>query len=868
MVGLVLVTHSRKLAEALRELVLHWTSPHFPIAVASGVGENHEELGTDAVHIAEVLRPFCEGDGAVVLMDMGSAVLSAEVALELLDPVHREKVRLCAAPLVEGVVAAAVQANAGSDLDTIASESLRALAPKEEQLRSGHLQPAQNVVATPSGLAAMDEMLLVVENEHGLHTRPAAALVQAASKYSAEIEISNETAGRGPASARSLSSVALLQVRKGDRIKVRARGYDAEAALREIFLLVTNCFGEVSQPAAKAGNGTVAATVASPATLASAPESASVMGTAASDGIAAGPLLSLRSALPAGKDGPADEPGVELSRLINAMHRVQRQLSRQASQLQSSLGDAAQILAAQALILNDPVLKERAKSLLYGGILTAARAWRLLTDELADSYQAMDDPYSRERAADVRDIAGRVLGELGGQQVPVSISPKQPSILFAPELLPSEAVVCDPNQVLGVITSYGSSTSHSAILLRTLGIPMVVGVGELNGAAGTGQVIAMDGGTGEVWLEPTETVLRNIENRKLEWRNRRQAAERLAGQPSVTLDGKRIEVLVNVGSAVDAMFAARSGAEGVGLLRSEVSFFASKNAPQEEEQRQLLRKVLDPLPAEIPVVVRTLDVGGDKPLQFFDQAEEHNPFLGVRGIRLCLKHPEFFLGHLKAILLAGRGRNLWVIFPMVSVAQELEQARELLQEAHLHLKAEAKPHVWPVKVGVMVEVPAAALMAEQLAEVAEFFSIGTNDLTQYVLAAERGNGELTGLQDALHPAVLRLIKVVVQGAKTRGRHVAVCGDAASDPVAAAVFVGLGVHSLSVRPNQVAEIKALFRRVQYSGVEKLASAALAARDAAQVRDLAKQFLERHNLDRSSKTYAMPVSRDVSQDRSLM
>jgi phosphoenolpyruvate-protein kinase (PTS system EI component) len=208
-----------------------------------------------------------------------------------------------------------------------------------------------------------------------------------------------------------------------------------------------------------------------------------------------------------------------------------------------------------------------------------------------------------------------------------------------------------------------------------------------------------------------------------------------------------------------------------------------------------------------------------------------------------LKYPEFFLAHLKAILQAGEGRNIWVMFPMVSVIKEFEQARELLQQAHLQLEADARPHVWPVRIGAVIEVPAAALLAHQLAESAEFFSIGTNDLTQYVLAAERGNGELATLQDALHPSVLRLIQFVVEGAKSRGRHVSICGDAASDPVAAAIFMGLGLHSLSVRPNQVAEVKALFRRVVCSGTEELAAEALGARDAAQARELATRFLER-------------------------
>jgi phosphocarrier protein FPr len=357
-----------------------------------------------------------------------------------------------------------------------------------------------------------------------------------------------------------------------------------------------------------------------------------------------------------------------------------------------------------------------------------------------------------------------------------------------------------------------------------------------------------------VWLEPGKEILANLEVRKQEWRRRRKAAETLAARSCVTRDGARMEVLANVGNAADAVVAARHGAEGVGVLRSEMLFLSRREPPTEAEQEEALRAIFTPLPPARPIVVRTLDAGADKPLPFLPQPEEHNPHLGVRGIRLLLQHPTFFLTHLRAVLSAGAGRDLGVMFPMVSELHEVDRACALLAEAHAQLKAQGKPHAWPVRVGAMVEVPAAALLAERLADRAEFLSIGTNDLTQYVLAAERGNTSLSDFQDALHPAVLRLVKTVIEGARKRERHVSVCGDAASDPAAAAVFCGLGIRSLSVRPNQVPEIKARFGQLQASELAGIAAQALEARNAAEVRALAEQFL--HTYPRGAYSPSRP------------
>ncbi len=820
MVGLVLVSHSKKLAEAVRELVLQMTAPDFPVAVAGGVGDNHDELGTDAVHISEVLQQLSCPEGILVLMDLGSAVLSAETALELFDSA-KYPIRLCSAPLVEGAVAAAVQAQAGGTLDKVAQEAELGLAAKRQQLgveSVAELPPAatQSLTGTPDKTA---ELVLEIHNQHGLHARPAAALVQTASRFSAIVEITNLSASRGPASARSLTSLSLLNVRRGDRIQVLCSGKDCDAALQAIRDLAAANFGDKldAEPLPK------------PAASKPATEDRGFPG---SDGIAIGPLVALQAMKISVDDAPAAEPATEMAKLTAAMDAIRLELQRAKSQ-----EGVNAILEAQALILSDPAVLQKLQSSVQNDKLSAARAWANVTRELAAEYEAMDDSYLRERAADIRDIAQRVLRQMKGIDSHPPICPQTPAILFTDELLPSEASVCDPKQVLGVITIKGSATSHSAILMRTLGIPMIVGAVGI-GEADTGKTVAIDGSSGEFWINPDIPRARLSQLIQLQLERKKQS-QRARTEPSITADGVRIEILANVGNARDSRVAAENGAEGVGLLRTEFLFLSRKEAPTEDDQFHALREICEPISG--PIIIRTLDVGADKPLPFLPQPQEHNPYLGMRGIRLSLHSPELFLPHLRAILRAGVGHEIWLMFPMIALQHEAQQALALLDEAHHQLQACNITHAWPIQRGVMIEVPSAALLAGQLAEDLDFFSIGTNDLTQYTMAAERGNANVADLQDALHPAVLRLMKSVVEGAEKRHRHVSVCGDAASDPLAAAIFAGLGIHSLSVRPNQCAEIKALFRGLEIAGLQETAAQSLHLHDAPEVRSLVAEYL---------------------------
>ncbi|MDR3436743.1 phosphoenolpyruvate--protein phosphotransferase [Telmatospirillum sp.] len=829
MIGIVLVSHSKALAVAIRELVLQMVGQDFPVVVAAGVGDDHLEIGTDAVHIAEVLQPFCDGDGAVVLMDLGSAVLSAQTALELLDAEGvadiADKIRLCPAPIVEAAVAAAVQAKAGATLDAVADEARMALAAKEAQLGIEDSAPA---IPAPTGGEPARTLDIVIENPHGLHARPAANLVQLVSRFQSDIRLTNLTSGRGPTSARSLTGVGLLQARKGDMVRFSVQGFDEETALQRLRELAATRFGE--------GEDTIPV-ARSAETRPDVPPSGGAAGVAASEGIAIGRPLRLAAALTEPADYPPGTPDDERRRLDDALRRVADEIGHSAT----DGGDAAKIFAAQALMLSDPILVEAAHARIAQGQVSALAAWRAESASVAGSYAAMEDEYLRARAADLRDIAVRVARVLAGETQTTKISPNPPAILLTDELLPSEAMACDPQTVLGVLARAGSPTAHAAIIMRTLGIPMVVGAKSIDPEAlAAVSVLAIDGATGEVWADPESVVLSEIERRRGAALAERAAFEKARHDPAVTLDGCGVEVLANVGNAADATAARENGAEGVGLLRTEFLYLTRTEMPTEDQQTQALAAVLANL-GPGPVVIRTPDIGADKPLAFMASAEEHNPFLGVRGLRLSFRHPGFFASNLRAILRAGLETDVWIMFPMVTSPEEMSQARDFAETAHRDLEKGGVPHRWPVKLGMMVEVPAAALMAERFARQADFFSIGTNDLTQYILAAERGNGDLESLQDAVHPAVLRAIRAICDRASEACCHLSVCGDAASDPLAAALLIGSGVRSLSVRPNQVAAIKAQIRRVSTVTLRELADKARQCDNSVEVRQLAREVL---------------------------
>jgi phosphocarrier protein FPr len=833
MVGIVLVSHSRALAESVRELVRSMTGPNLPLAIAAGAGDSHKELGTDAVEIAEAIVSVKGPDGVLVLMDMGSAILSSETALDLLDESVRANVRFCAAPFVEGAVAAGVTANLVAPLDDVAREALAALGQKQAALGGNPPAPAPGPVAPEKNGHATngaETIRVVVRNDHGLHARPAAQLIRETRPFQAEITVRNVTNRRGPVSVRSLSGLASLEILRGNEIEFAAKGDDAQVALEKIATLVGSGLGD-DLPAE---GEPVPAPRPSPPTSVAPKAARDPVGLGG--GIVVGRATYLGSARIEVPQGKVKDLEAEVARLRGAVASAQKTLEARCEKMKDSVGDKdAGIYEAQVVALQDPELADAAAGFIRATRVNAAAAWDRAHRQIAGRYEALSDPYLRERAVDLEDVGRQVLELLVGK--PARSLPSEPGIIIADNLTPQEVSQLDPKIVSGVIVLDGGPTAHSSILLRGLGLPAVV---QARGAfldvdLSTPVPVAFDGATGQIWLDPTAEFVTELEVRRADQRKREEDERRSSLYPAATTDGRCVEIFANIGDVSEVEAALDSGAEGVGLLRTEFLFLDREAAPTEEEQYTALRAIADRMRGK-PLIIRTLDAGGDKALPYLHMPGEENPFLGVRAIRLSFSHEEIFDAQLRAILRAGLERDVRIMFPMIASLSDLDRATECLEKVHLQLEKEKVPHLWPVKTGIMIEIPSAALLAEAMARQADFFSIGTNDLTQYTLAADRGNPGLASYHDALDPAVLRLISMVVEGARKHDRVVAICGEAASDERAAAVFVGLGVQELSLSSKKIPHLKACLRRQSFSGLQKLAYSALHCHNAAEVRRL--------------------------------
>jgi len=797
MIGLVIVSHSAKLAEGVCELAAQVAQGRVRLAPAGGTGDAASPIGTNAFLVAEAIRSLADTEAALVFADLGSAQLSAETALELLSQEQRAKVRLCPGPLVEGAVAAAGLAAAGAPIEEILAEL------------SGDARPS-GVLEAPQ---AAEEQTVKVTNPLGLHARPAARLVRLARRSPARITLENLTRGTGPASASSLTALLALEARFGDELRLRASGAGARAAVEELARWVASGCEEADKPPPPAEGR--------PSGLGHIP------GLPASEGIAIGPLVRIEPLAPSGEARTAADPGEERRRLEQALEEARRQTRRLGDWARREAGeDAAGIFDAQAAFLEDPALLEEASRLIERERLTAETAWDRVWREAWRRLGAVSDEYLRARAQDVADAGRRVLGALtGAARIP---APERPSILAAAELAPSQVNELDRERVLGVCLESSSAAAHSVILARALGIPLVAGVGPALAAVPDGTTVAIDGERGAVWIAPDEATVRELEERRKRWLAVRRAAQAGRLEPARTRDGRRIRVVANVNSVEGASEAVACGAEGVGVLRTEFLFLDRSRPPDEEEQVAVYKAVAEALDGR-PLVIRTLDVGADKPLPYVAASAEANPFLGRRGIRLTLAERDLFRTQLRAIARVAARYPVEVLLPMVACLEEVREAKE-------EIAAVGREQGVRLKVGVMIEVPSAVALAPELAREADFFSIGTNDLVQYVMAADRTNPHVAALADALHPAVLRLVRDAVRAAHEAGISVALCGELASDPPAAALLVGLGIDEFSVSAPLIARIKQAISAVSAAEAEALARRALELDSAAAVRAL--------------------------------
>jgi phosphocarrier protein FPr len=835
MVSLVFVSHSKQLAESLVGLVRQMAGEEVKIGVAAGAGEDHNEFGTDAAQIAEVIQEVDSPDGIVILMDLGSAILSAEMAMELLPEDVRRRVHFCPAPLVEGAIAAGVQASLGNDPQTVCREACQALQPKAEQLHYGQPTPAPAPPTTPIEVSgATESVVLELTNAHGLHARPAARFVQTASRFKADVRVSNLTTGGPSVSAKSLNALATLGALHGHKIQIQAQGEQAHEAVQALKKLVEERFGEAAIAPPQPVPPSVQVTEPQPA------DERILRGLPVSEGVAVAPVFHYESLPPQIPDYQPEDSRAEWQKLQTALEKVRRSILERQREMVSRVGEEeAAIFEAHALLLSDEELLENARALIEKRHYNAALAWKESVETIVARFQALADDYLKQRAVDVQDVGNQVLRELSGE-VHEKIQFSEPVILVADDLTPTETASLDLERVQGIALLSGGATSHSAILARSLGIPAVTGLPMRIKQIPQQTLVGLDGFKGEVLIQPDAEAQKTLAEKRKRWLEEKQRLLASTHQAAVTADGLSIEVAANVGNLADAQAAVQNGADGIGLLRTEFLFLTRQTPPTEDEQYQAIHQIGLTMQGK-PVIVRTLDVGGDKPLPYINQQPEANPFLGVRALRLSLQRLDLFRTQLRAILRAGADTHLRIMFPMVASIEEVLQANQFLQTVHRELEEEGLPHRWPIETGIMVEIPSAAIAADTFAPHVAFFSIGTNDLTQYTMAAERGNPQLNYLNDALHPAILRLIAQVTAAAEKHGKWVGVCGELAGDPAAAPILIGLGVRELSVNTAAIPRIKAIVRALTTARAQEIARQVLDCPNAVEVRRLATDFL---------------------------
>lgn len=534
----------------------------------------------------------------------------------------------------------------------------------------------------------------------------------------------------------------------------------------------------------------------------------------------------------------------EINRFERALASTRTQLLDVQRRVSAALGaEEGGIFDAHLLVLEDPAVLDEVVRMIQEQRVNAEYAFQLIAERYAATLAAIEDDYLRERAADMRDVSGRVLNNLLGVENDLDLRHlKEPCIIVSHDLSPSNTVQLDKRNVLGFATDVGSKTSHTAIMARSLRIPAVVGLKDASTQLANGQYALLDGFSGLIIVDPTDQTL--FQYGQLA---RRQATleEKLRDtlpQPAVTLDGHRVALTANIEQAADAEQVKLNGAEGVGLFRTEYLFLNRQLPPGEDQQYQAYREVASRL-KPLPVVIRTLDLGGDKFLAHLPLPKELNPFLGWRAIRFCLQERDIFREQLRAILRASAEGNVKIMYPMISGLDELNQANALLAEYMQELRRENIPFDEKLPIGAMIETPSAVMVAESLAKRLNFFSLGTNDLIQYSLAVDRMNEKIAHLYEPTHPAIVRLIKTTVEAAHRHHIQVSVCGEMASDPVLAPLLLGLGVDELSAAPPLVPPLKFLIRRLKLAEAQELAAFALESESAAEIlarcQDLARQ-----------------------------
>lgn len=671
---------------------------------------------------------------------------------------------------------------------------------------------------------------IIIGNPTGLHARPTAMLVGIAKKYSSRVQLQR---GSDTANAKSVVGIMGMQVLNGDSVRVVATGPDAAQAVAEVSKAIADGLGEEPVLSAAAGQTGAVASADAPKPISAADDNTAprsedpnvYLGVSASAGLGFGQVVQLRRSEITVVEEASDKH-VERRALNAAIDRALADLQA----LESSMADKqkAAIFAAHRELLADPDLLDLASSAIDKG-KSAPFAWRKAYTAFADQLAGLSNEVMAGRANDVRDVGVRVLEELTGQKSEQA-EMAEGTILIAEDLTPSDTAQLDRTKVAGFATTNGGASSHVAILARSLDIPAIAGIEARALDIPEGTRVFLDGTRGSLRANIGEDEVTQIRQRQARIAERRDREQQHAHEPAHTTDGHQVLVVANIGGLKDAQNAVASGAEGAGLLRSEFLFMGRTSAPSEDEQAQIYHDIAATMPGR-PLVIRTLDVGGDKPLPYLPIAPEENPFLGLRGVRVGLARPQLLRTQARAILRAvDAGAEINVMFPMITTLSDFRRAREIFEEERRKMGAGEVP------IGIMVEVPSVAVNAENFAREADFFSVGTNDLTQYTLAIDRGHPMLAPQADPLDPSVLALITRAADAAHKYGRWIGVCGGIASDPQAVPLLVGMGIDELSCSIPAVAAVKAQVRELSLADSRELAARATSAGTATEVREL--------------------------------
>ncbi len=684
-----------------------------------------------------------------------------------------------------------------------------------QEIIAGLTRRTEAAVSPAEQIAGAKSVEVAIAGSAGLHARPATFFVDVANQFEAEIFV---RANGKLANGKAMASLLKLGAAAGSTLQILANGPDADAALAALKEAVESGLGDEEEPEA----------VVDEVVWAPVSNAHWIGGVSASPGIAIGRLHYFQSSRLVVEDKPEDVEA-EKQKLKYALEVGREQLVEIHDAVKSRCGrNEAAIFRAHQAFLTDVDLFSEVYDLIEAGH-SAAWSWQKVIDQRVAEVEQVANERLAGRAADLHDVGQRVLRLLTGTQQGEVNLPNEPVILVAEDLTPSDSARLDPKRILGLCTAAGGATSHTAIIARSLDIPAVVGAGAAVLEQAGGTLCILDGSTGRLYMAPTEADLKSAAEFQVDLQRRRNVEFETRYQPAIMTDGHRVEIVANIGKANEAARAVEAGAEGVGLLRTEFLFLERETAPTEDEQfaaYQTMTKALNGL----PLIIRTLDIGGDKVVPYLTFPHEDNPFLGVRGIRLCLRHPELFIPQLRAIYRASTTGPVKIMFPMITSLSDLRAAKEVAE------KVRAELGVPPVEIGIMIEVPSAALMAAELAREVDFFSIGTNDLTQYLLAMDRMHPALARDVDGLHPVVLRLIDRVVQDATAAGKWVGVCGGVAGEPRGAMILAGLGVSELSMSVPSIASIKAQLRNTSLQKVQAYAKKALACHSPEEVRAL--------------------------------